>query len=402
MMVLAVMGLLLTTGIVFFNGARATSSDAEAQQHLGLLRDAVRTKVIDEPYPTTLAELTALEPALTYTTGIPTGRKAIGIKFESDRVMATARSKSGNCFGVSVDRDFGPIAKIEGAVDCTGSETVAILPYVRFGGDNGVTASAQNAQFGQGFDGDDFLPIDPNGVYRLTVEARADRNPATPGYTATNSTYVGIRCHDADQQYIENVNVYALGGANDTTLTAPLNIGDTSFQVADASGWNNANPGVGYSRQIVWWPYIDPRGVSWAPYSFSRNISPWQYRSAAEANPGVWLPGGVNITAGPAPDVVTLTPGVPWPGPFLPVGTPIRNSTYGGYAQWGTMANVDVPSSWTTYTGTYTGTDSPTWQYHATNFRLNCRFGRVSIVANYNYTVGHITYFRNVKLERIA
>jgi type II secretory pathway pseudopilin PulG len=410
MMVLTIMAMLLTTGIVFLNGARTTGNDAQAREHLGLVRDAIRTRILDEPYPTTLAELTALEPALTYTTGIPTGPKTIGITFEPDRVMATTRSRSGNCYGISIDRDNGPIAKIESAVDCRGSETVALLPYIRFAGQNGFTATSQNTEGGNWFYGDDLIPIDPNGTYRMTVEARADRNPAAPGYTPTNYALAGIQCSDSDQAYVEAVNVYKWSGANDTVLTAPLNIGDTTFQVADATGWNNGSAGDGYYRQIAWWPYTDTRGVTWPNYTFSRNIPSSIYWGGPRSNPGVWLPGGINITPGPAPDIITLSPGYPWPGPALPIGTPIRNSVYGGGAQWGTIpGNVgpptlthDVPVTWTTYTGVYTGTESPTWDYNVNNFRLNCRFGRAIVIGNYAFTTGHITYFRNVTLERIA
>jgi len=159
--------------------------------------------------------------------------------------------------------------------------------------------------------------------------------------------------YDIDGNQIVPYTYMKFTGATDTTLAAQLNPGDTTVTLTDATGWQNATGAGGYQRNFVWYGYTNSFGYTYPDYTYSRNVS----NSYSDFNTnGAWAAGGISG------NVITLR--AAWTGPTVPAGTAVRNNTSGGTYKYIAASNVDVPDTWTQYTGLIggwdtTGTNSP-------------------------------------------
>jgi hypothetical protein len=66
----------------------------------------------------------------------------------------------------------------------------------------------------------------------------------------------------------------------------------------------------------------------------------------------LWNPGAVNTGTN------TITLLTPWAGPSIPAGTQLSNGSSGGTYKYITALNVQIPNTWTTYTGIIEGIDT--------------------------------------------
>lgn len=92
---------------------------------------------------------------------------------------------------------------------------------------------------------DEFLPINPNLVYRLGVFFRED--------DYNHLQFMGLAMYDADRSLItSDMHMrYRQDGVDSyTTLTAPMTPGDTTMRVDNAAGWND-NPGANDSGLTI-------------------------------------------------------------------------------------------------------------------------------------------------------
>ncbi len=130
----------------------------------------------------------------------------------------------------------------------------------------------------------------------------------------------GYQSYDVDRHLIEPIHVEKFAFAADTTLAQALNPGDTSFLIANASGWSNALTEAAETRSLAWYGYSDSAGFTYPDYSYTRNV-------ASDLDDGLWAPGGIWYDASAGAYRVVLNQ--PWAGPAIAAGTAIRNATAG-------------------------------------------------------------------------
>lgn len=166
------------------------------------------------------------------------------------------------------------------------------------------------------------IPNSPNGpLFRIDTSQRYTL--AATGGLAVGELQGGVfgyRSFDADQLLIEPLHVSKYAIAADTTLSADLNLGDTSFLIADASVWSNEPTESAETRSLAWYGYADATGFVYPDYSYTRNV-------AFDLSDGLWSPGEIWFDASAAAYRVPLN--APWEGPAIAVGTAVRNATSG-------------------------------------------------------------------------
>lgn len=236
-------------------------------------------------------------------------------------------------------------------------------------GGGGSFSTVSNAQKNS----DELIPVDPEKYYRLVVWAKSGNADGTE-YNATRKQYMGITPYDADGNIMATWSFIKSSGSTDTTLAAQLNPGDTTVTLTDATGWYNG--ATWFSRNFVWWPYTNLKGYTYPNYTYSRNGTRL-YSVFNTGNVGAWAAGGISG------NVITLT--APWPGPALPVGTPIRNSNDGASHKYIAVGNLSVPNTWTRYEG-YVGSVN-TDGVNATNqFNYGTAYVKLLFLNNYGGT----------------
>lgn len=194
---------------------------------------------------------------------------------------------------------------------------------------------------------DEYIPIDPERYYRLIAWVK-NGNSGGSSHDTNNLHYMGVAAFDADKNLMSPLFFMRHPGAALTTLASALSIGDATMSVVDATGWNNS-ANHNYSRQFLWWPYVNAQGYSYPNYTYSRNttyyIGPYLY-----TNTGAWPAGGISGN--------TITLSAAWPGPNLPAGTPIMNVTAGSTYKYITMSAANVANAWQRYEGFIGGVDT--------------------------------------------
>jgi hypothetical protein len=178
---------------------------------------------------------------------------------------------------------------------------------------------------------DELIPVDPNQVYKLSVMAKS--NPHAVGSHA----YIGVALYDADGLSIQAQ--HRMYQANTlTTLAADLVNGATTIQLTSAANWNNAAGSSTWLRGIIVWNYVNSLGYAFPALTYSRNV---------------WL----NIYADGGISGNTITLSAPWAGGTIPAGTQLSNSSAGGVYSYIAASNVDIPATWTNYSGYIGGVD---------------------------------------------
>jgi len=124
-----------------------------------------------------------------------------------------------------------------------------------------------------------------------------------------------------------------------TTLASDLRNGDTVLHLTSAANWNNAAGANSHLRGIIVWNYANSMGYVYPPLTYSRNN---------------WL----NIYDDGAISGNNITLRAPWAGGTILAGTQLSNSSSGGTYKYITASNVDVPGTWTPYTGIVGGVDT--------------------------------------------
>jgi hypothetical protein len=211
-----------------------------------------------------------------------------------------------------------------------------------------------------------YLAVNEDHHYDTKVIIKGGDGDGT-NFNADNYQYVGVSCFDGSQRFINHEHVSRFGGAGGsalTTLAAPLNTNDTTMQLNDTSGW--CNSGAWYQKAFTWWPFED-----YETYTYSRNTSLYKYGSGTPN----WADGGISG------NVITLSG--PWPGPDLPSGTPVKNSSSGGTYNYCTFAGA-ITEDWVGHTGYIEGIEDKTsWNGSSFQFRPGTEYIRVLFLINY-------------------
>jgi hypothetical protein len=191
------------------------------------------------------------------------------------------------------------------------------------------TSAAQSLGF---FATTEYIPVDPTKTYRGTVNAKL--NP----YTSGNLSYFGVVAYDVDNYVIGPFN-HMYQANTLTTLAQPLNVGDTIMYLTSAANWNNTSAG-GQLRSIIFWDYANLGGYVYPELTYSRNWVDNAYNI-----------GQINYTTN------TIRLRLPWAGPVKPAGTKLSNGNSGGTYKYFIASGVNVPNTWTQYTGVLDGVD---------------------------------------------
>jgi hypothetical protein len=211
---------------------------------------------------------------------------------------------------------------------------------------------------------DELIPVDPEKRWVLAGWGKSG-DVGGANFNAANKQYFGIVQIDIDGLNATPANNQRVSGSTDTTLAAPLNPGDTTITLVDATGWHNGATGA--QRHIAWWPYTNGKGFTWPDYTYTRNVSA----------SNTWAQGAV------VGNVITLV--TPWAGPALPTGAKVRNAADGGSSGYKYIAasNVSVPNAWTRYEGQLAGLDT-TYNGDGTKFQVGTAYVKLLWLVNYH------------------
>jgi hypothetical protein len=215
----------------------------------------------------------------------------------------------------------------------------------------------------------EFIPVDATKTYRGTVFAKL--NP----YVAGNLSYFGVVAYDVDGYSIGPFN-HMYQANTLTTLAQPLNVGDTIMYLTSAANWNNTAAGTAL-RSIIFWDYANLGGYVYPELTYSRNWLDNAYNI-----------GQINYTTN------TIRLRVPWAGPVKPAGTKLSNGNSGGTYKYFIASAVNVPNTWTQYTGVLDGVD-----LSGTNVTNKFPPGtaRIKLMYLYNYgTAGGVLWTSNI------
>jgi type IV pilus assembly protein PilA len=396
MMVVLVIGILLAIAVPTFTGSRERAHDASARSTVRLLEETVRLASDTGILPTSTAQLTSLESGLSYlpVTANSSGPRSPSVDPTPTRFRGAVRSKSGRCYAVVVTAAKTWTGEVY-APRCRASDAVGLEPYQRFSGETSWQSALTEAVYS-----DDFLPVDPTKTYRLSFDARAAQDDNITQYNAANLNLIGPVCFDIDYQKLEIEMFFTYPGSFAAALTAPLLPGDTTVSVDSAAGWYNSTNG--YYRGLRWGSNTDSLGNVTNLDQYSRNTS-FAYAGYYFGSGSAWGAGGVNITPGAAPDIITLRS--PWPASLgtLAAGTSIRNAFVGSSGIWGVAvpaAYFNLNTTWTTRSGTTNGVAANEAEV---NLKLwpNCRYVKVALYANYTSPAGNLSRFRNVEFVEV-
>jgi hypothetical protein len=155
--------------------------------------------------------------------------------------------------------------------------------------------------------------VDTSERYRL-------RAVASPRIGELPQGSFGYQSFDVDGLAIETLHVAKFHLAADTTLVHPLTAGDTSFLIADASGWSNEPTESAETRSLAWYGYRDSTGFTYPDYTYTRN-------TAHDFEDGLWSAGQIWFDVSVGAYRVALN--APWDGPTIAAGTAVRNATSG-------------------------------------------------------------------------
>lgn len=147
----------------------------------------------------------------------------------------------------------------------------------------------------------------------------------------TKQCFLYLIAIDSDGSRISQFHVDTYPLSAQTTLAQALLPGDTSFFVADATGWKNT--AADYTHNITYWPYIPTLGLYGYQENSGKINAKYTYSQKSTLYTGdshpLWLDNGINTATGE----ITINPGKypsGWPGEALQAGTPIRQIGIGG------------------------------------------------------------------------
>jgi len=208
------------------------------------------------------------------------------------------------------------------------------------------------------------MPVDPANQYIIRGWAKQ----LTPGVT-TSRWYFGLVPLDIDNNII-SPNYYMYRPGTTTTLSQPLNTGDTVVYLTNvSSSWYDTAGASTHYRSFIFWGYTDSTGKTWPPETYSRNS--WYYDIY---NGGV---GAVNQANN------TITLNKPWPGISYPAGQPVSNGGSGSSYMYSASSNQLLTESWQEWVSqTITGTTPGGINNSVTTFPQGTVSVRVSIGLN--------------------
>lgn len=225
-----------------------------------------------------------------------------------------------------------------------------------------------------GYLGSVYIPVNTGDTYLLSYYAKSVGSVLSRMYT-------GLQCFDEDLTFIDLRNN---GGIGNTTLAAPLNNGDTTVTLTDASAWS-ATGAAYYYKNILFFPANHPKYYTpwtYTRYGFGNPTIPDLYYGTRSGNVLSLSTDGVNNN---------LT----WNYGNLPAGTPVSNGQAGGTYGYYLNCYTEIPNTWTKYSLTLTG-EGLTSGCGYNVFRYGTKYVTWMSLSNYGQSSTSTVYFDNI------
>lgn len=217
----------------------------------------------------------------------------------------------------------------------------------------------------------ELIPVNPSLKYKFNFYAKT--------LLGLGKYYAYVGCFDVDKLSINAYHHMYVAGST-TTLSQPLNNGDTVVYLTSAANWyNTGTAGVNiHLRSFIWWDYTNSFGYTYPENTYSRNI-----------NQGMWNPGSVDFVNN------TITLITPWAGGTKAAGTKVSNGSAGANYKYLGLINTQVPNNWKNYNGIMDGID-----YSGTNaynlFAPGTAFVNVGFLMDYTPSQGDTLWLANL------
>ena len=222
-----------------------------------------------------------------------------------------------------------------------------------------------------GYLGSVYIPVDTGDTYYLASYQRSMGS-------VLSRTYMGLQSFDEDLNFIDLRNN---GGLGDTTLASPLNNGDTTITLTDASGWQ-ATGAQYYYKNVLFFPANHPK-----------YYTPWTYTRFGYGDPTIYFGTRTGNTLYLSTDGVNNN--LTWSYGSLPAGTPVSNGVAGGTYGYYLTCNTEIPNVWTKYSVNLTG-EGRTSGCGYNVFRYGTKFVTFMTLNNYGQSATSIVYYDNV------
>lgn len=236
---------------------------------------------------------------------------------------------------------------------------------------------------------DEFIPINADEEYIFSVDLKSSVSKAED---KDLKVWTFIDCYDVDKTRIK-VSHHKYQSGTLTTLSAPLNNGDTVIQLTDASNWTN----VTFGGYIIFWDYKNKFGYTYPPETYSQkyhflgfNNDDGRYVIPMYNGEGTY---GIDINNN---RIVLETP---WSGGFYEAGSPCSQGGTGSTFKYIGAVYDTVPTEWTTYTGKISGIDLSGG--HVTNkFPPGTAFVKIGLLVHGIAGVSVDVWMTNVSLKK--
>ena len=222
-----------------------------------------------------------------------------------------------------------------------------------------------------GYLGSVYIPVNTGDTYLLSYYVKSVGSVLSRMYT-------GLQCFDEDLNFIDLRNC---GGNGNTTLASPLNNGDTTITLTDASGWQ-ATGAAYYYKNVLFFPANDPK-----------YYTPWAYTRFGYGNPTIYFGTRSGNTLYLSTDGVNNN--LTWSYGSLPAGTPVSNGVAGGTYGYYLNCYTEIPNVWTKYSLTFTG-EGLTSGCGYNVFRYGTKYVTWMSLSNYGQAATSIVYYDNV------
>jgi len=222
-------------------------------------------------------------------------------------------------------------------------------------------------QNNQQVEGGQFISVDTNQHYRMTLRAKTIARSSPNNYLGYG--HLGFICYDQSFNFIDLRNC---GDVGNTTLTRACNPGDSYIYIASNSGWTTADD-LFYFRNVLFYPPTHPL------YS-----APWKYTRIGFGDFNIYYNEIVDVSGNgteyrlrlSSDGTVNMT--MPDIGYSLPIGTPIARGVAGGSYNY--IWVPDIPESWTLYdSGWFTGEN----RNSSLPFRYSTKYIKYMNLGNY-------------------
>ncbi len=222
-----------------------------------------------------------------------------------------------------------------------------------------------------------FIPVNTSDTYLLSAYYKSMGTPQSAGYS-------GLACYDEDFNFID---LRTQGGIGNTTLAAPLNNGDTTVTLTDASVWS-ATGDLNYFKHILFYPS-----------SSAKYYTPWQYTTFGFGNPTIYYGTKSGNVLSLSNDGVNNN--LTWSYGSLPVGTPVSNGRAGGSYNYFLNCGGVYPTTWTKISVNITGEGNGSGcGYNA--FRFGTKYVKWLALHNYGQASTTSLFFDNIVFANLT